>query len=360
MFLMNKNNLVKSLANVFSDFKNSPAFVGFVLFAFVLCLNIILQGPQSFFTSRNIGLMFEKNTPLLLVTMAQAMLMFLGMIDISLGIQLSLVNVIAIMLPQELGMPWPLAWLIAVCAVVLLSAINGFFVAYMRIPSLLSSFAMIFIVKGINVVIMSKPQGAVPEVIWRTYGKEIGGLIPVSFVIALLVFLWWTYLKNTVYMKHVYATGGNERNAFISGINTAKVKMQAFLMAGVITGIAGLCLTAMAASGNPLMGESYGLNSIAACILGGIALAGGWGTMSCAVFGAGFLIFIQSSVYYLFKMLYTIIPGFQVTTYWQNLVADIIVLIGLVIAVFTSQAQKNSIKKGLQKNILGGEKFEQN
>lgn len=341
----------------FESFRRSPAFTGFVLFSLVLLLNIALQGPENFFTASNFGLLLEKNTPLILVTMAQAMLMLLGMIDISIGVQLSLVNVIAIMLPQELGVPWPVAWIAGILAVMVISAINGFFVAYMRIPSLLSSFAMIYIVKGINVIIMSKPQGTVPEIVWRTYASEIGGVIPITFVIIAVLFLLWIYLKKTTYMKHVYAVGGNERNAYASGINPARVKMKAFLIAGFITGIAGLCLTAMSASGNPLMGEAYGLKSIAACILGGIALSGGWGTMSCALFGSGFLVLIQSSVYYLFKLLYVWIPGFQVTTYWQNLVSDGIILLGLVATIFTAQTQRAAFKTGLIKQLKGGERL---
>lgn len=341
----------------FEAFRHAPAFTGFILFTLVFILNIALQGPNHFFTASNFGLLLEKNTPLMLVTMAQAMLMLLGMIDISIGVQLSLVNVVAIMLPQELGVPWPLAWLAGVLTVMAVAAVNGFFVAYMRIPSLLSSFAMIYIVKGINVIIMSKPQGTVPEIVWRTYAKEIGGLIPLTLVIITVLFLLWTYMKRTSYMKHVYAVGGSERNAYASGIDPAKVKMKAFLIAGFLTGIAGLCLTAMSASGNPLMGEAYGLKSIVACILGGIALSGGWGTMSCALFGSGFLVLIQSSVYYLFKLLYVWIPGFQVTTYWQNLVSDGIILLGLVATVFTAQTQRAAFKEGLKKQLKGGERL---
>ncbi|HVI40166.1 MAG TPA: ABC transporter permease [Anaerovoracaceae bacterium] len=347
----------QKMISQFESFRRSPAFTGFVLFSLVLLLNIALQGPENFFTASNFGLLLEKNTPLILVTMAQAMLMLLGMIDISIGVQLSLVNVIAIMLPQELGVPWPIAWAAGILSVMLIAAINGLFVAYMRIPSLLSSFAMIYIVKGINVIIMSKPQGTVPEVVWRTYSSEIGGVIPITFLIIAIIFLLWIYMKKTSYMKHVYAVGGNERNAYASGINPARVKMKAFLISGFITGIAGLCLTAMSASGNPLMGEAYGLKSIAACILGGIALSGGWGTMSCALFGSGFLVLIQSSVYYLFKLLYVWIPGFQVTTYWQNLVSDGIILLGLVATIFTAQTQRAAFKTGLKKQLKGGERL---
>lgn len=338
----------------FIKFKKSPAFTGFILFAVVLIINVLVQTPQAFFTVKNIALIFTKNTPLILVTMAQALLMLLGIIDISIGIQLSLANVVAIMLPMKFGIPLPVAWILAVLVVMIISTINGLIVAYLRIPPLLAGFAMIYIVRGINLLIMQKPQGTVPPVVYQTYDKILLGIIPFSALIIIVVFLGWLYLKRTTLMRSVYAVGGNERNAYATGINSAKVKVRMYMIAGFLTGIAGLCLTAMSASGNPIMGEAYGLKSISACILGGIALSGGWGTMVCALFGSGFLILIQNSVFHLFNLLYKILPGFQVTSYWQNLVSDGIILLGLVATIFTMKSQQSALKKGLLAKVKGG------
>lgn len=343
------------MKTAFKKFKQSAVFTGFTLFIIVFIINVLIQTPAAFFTTKNMALLFAKNTPLILVTMAQALLMLMGIIDISIGIQMSLANVIAIMLPLKYGFPPTAAWLLAVAAVVAISILNGLIVAYLRIPPLLVGFAMIYIVRGLNLLTMPKPQGTVAPIVYQTYDKIFFGFIPFTALVIAVAFAGWLYLKRTSLMKSVYAVGGNERNAYASGIDTAKVKVSMYAIAGLLTGIAGLCLTAMSASGNPIMGEAYGLKSISACILGGIALSGGWGSMSCALFGSGFLILIQNSVFYLFNLLYRIIPGFQITSYWHNLVSDGIILLGLIASIFTVKTQEAALKEGLLKQIKGGE-----
>jgi ribose/xylose/arabinose/galactoside ABC-type transport system permease subunit len=335
--------------------QRSPAFTGLVLFSIVFIINIAVQGPAKFFTVRNIALIFAKNTPLILVTMGQLALMLLGIIDISIGVQMSFVNVVAVMLPTYVpGMPIPAAWAAAFFAVILISTLHGVIVSFLRIPPLLTSFCMIYIVKGINLLIMPKPQGKIPEVIYLTYDTNIFGFIPFSFLVLLVAWLIWAYLRRTPTMKHVYAVGGNERNAYANGINTTATKLKMYVLEGVYIGIAGFCLTAMSAAGNPIMGESYGLRSISACILGGVSLAGGWGTMACALFGSGFLVLIQNTVFQLFSLLPRVIPGFVATSYWQNLVSDSIILVGLAATVFTNKVQRDALKEGLMKQIKGG------
>lgn len=336
-------------------FRKSPAFVGFILFAFMLLLNIIVQGPAGFFSVRNIASLFKNNTPLILVTMAQLMLMLVGVIDISIGLQMSLGNVLAIMLPIYFpAIPLPIAWLLAFLIVVLVAGINGMIVSFTRIPPLLAGFAMIYIVRGINILIMPRPQGSVPPIVYQTYDMRVLGFIPFSVFILLGGYLGWMYLKRTKLLRHVYAVGGNERNAFASGINTPWVKVKMYLIAGCYTGLAGLALTAMTASGNPIMGEPYGLRSISAAIIGGVSIAGGWGTMASALYGSGFFIIIQNVVFRLFSEIPRYIPGFTATTYWQNLVFDIIVLFGLVTTILSMRYQENRINKEIMKSISVG------
>ena len=339
----------------YAKFKKSPAFVGFVLFLIMVVLNIIIQGPVSFFSVRNIASLFKNNTPLILVTMGQLMLMLVGVIDISIGLQMSLANVLAIMLPIYFpAIPLPLAWFMAFVMVVIVAAINGMVVSFTRIPPLLAGFAMIYIVKGVNVLLMPRPQGSVPPIIYQTYDMRVFGFIPFSVFILLGAFLLWVFLKRTKLIKHVYAVGGNERNAFASGINTPWVKVKMYMIAGCYTGLAGLALTAMTASGNPIMGEPYGLRSISAAIIGGVSIAGGWGTMASAFYGAGFFVIIQNVVFRIFSMIPRYIPGFTATTYWQNLVFDIIVLLGLVTTILSMRHQENRVKKELAKAITPG------
>ena len=102
----------------------------------------------------------------------------------------------------------------------------------------------------------------------------------------------------------------------------------------------------MTASGNPLQAEDYGIRSLSACILGGLGF-GGWGDVACAVFGSGFYVLIQNSVYYFFSLLVDLIPGFSVTSYWQNFVSDIIIFLGLLMTIVTAKGQRDALREGI-------------
>jgi ribose/xylose/arabinose/galactoside ABC-type transport system permease subunit len=344
---------MSEVKQLFLRFRRTPAFVGFTLFVFVLLLNIVVQGPAQFFSTRSLNTLFSKSMPLLLTTMAMAPLLISGTLDISVGIQLALVNVVSIMVFQEWGVSLYVAFLMGILASLVASALCWVLVSVLRLPGMLASFSLIYIVRGVNVLIMDKPQGKVPAVFYRTYDSLIGGVIPFSALFLLFVLLIWLYLMRTKFGRNIYAVGGNPRNAFAAGINPAWVQFQAFMIKGAITGLAGICLTLMTASGNPLQGEAYGLRALSACIIGGLGF-GGWGSMACAVFGAGFLVVIQNTVYYFFSLLYRLIPGFTVTSYWQNLVSDIIIFFGLLMTIVTAREQRGALRQGFVRQFKGG------
>lgn len=312
----------------------SPAYSGFLLMMISIIAYIILRGPAAFFNINNLASLFKNYTPIILVTMAQAFLMFMGYIDISIGAQLSFANVLAVNLPAMLGVPVWLGWLLALLLTMLLASFNGLIISYLRIPALLESFAMIFVIRGINLAIQPKPGGHVDPAINRAYDRLLFGFLPTSVVILAVALLVWMLLKRTTLVNHLFAIGANERNAYASGINTIRTKVLTYAIAGLFTGVAGLCYTAAYATGNPITGEIYGLQSISACIIGGVPMAGGFGTVFSALFGISFQIFVKDSVVQVFKML----PGVY-TTYWHNLFTDFIILVGLVAAIFFVRRQ---------------------
>lgn len=343
-------------------FRRTPAFTGFVLFVIALLLNILMQGINSgnalaFFQPRSYGSLLLTNAPFILSAMAQSLLLIVGLLDISIGIQLALVNVVCIMVPQELGVPVWVGWLAAMGASLLISALFGACTSILRLPAMLVGYAFIFIIKGINVSIMPKPQGKVPREIYQPYQNLIGGVLPVALLVLLAVFALWLFIKKRPLGRHLYAVGGSPRNAYAAGINPVSVTLQANLFKGFIVAIGGICLTLMNASGNPLQAEDYGLRSLIACILGGMGF-GGWGSMACGVFGASFFVLIQNAVYYFFSFLSKVIQGFALSTYWQNLVSDIILLLGLLVTIITAREQRKTLKEGLLRSLGGGKHIE--
>jgi hypothetical protein len=154
-----------------------------------------------------------------------------------------------------------------------------------------------------------------------------------------------------------FVANGIRDRGIAAGIDPMKVQFQAFLLKGVIVGIAGLCLTLMIAAGNPLQAEDYGIRSLSACILGGLTF-GGWGSVACAVFGSGFFVLISNTVYYIFTLLSKLIPGFAVSSYWQNFVSDVIIFLGLLMTIVTAKGQREALRAGIVRQVKRGERYD--
>ncbi len=343
--------MIQSVAASFSRFRKKPAFTGFVLFMATVVLNALVQGPAEFFGAKSMQALFSSNMPFLLVVMAQSLLLISGTMDISVGIQLALVNVVTIMTMQTWGIPFVLACGLGIVAAILASLLCWLFVSVFRLPALLASYALSYAIKGVNVIIMATPQGKVEKLYYKAYDSLIGGFIPASIVALVVVLLIWAYARRTRFGTNIYAVGANPRNAFAAGIDPVKVQLQAFLLKGLFVGFAGICLTLLTASGNPIQAEAYGIRSLSACIIGGLSF-GGWGSMACGVFGGGFLILIQNSVYFFFNMLFKLIPGFSVTSYWHNFISDIIIFLGLLMTIVTAKGQREALRVNLQNTVM--------
>lgn len=340
--------LVKDSLN---SFRKTPAFTGFILFAAAMILNIILQGPDRFFTARNINMLFVTNMAFILVVMGQSVLLISGTLDLSIGVQVALVNVVTIMTVQEWGIPFVLGCILGICAAIVASIVLWVCVAVFRLPDLLASFAMIFAIRGVNVLIMPVPQGTVSREFFRAYDSLILGIIPASSIALIIGLLVWFYLKRTKFGTNIYAVGANPQNAFAAGISPAKVQLQAFIFKGFLVGLAGICLTLMTASGNPVQGEDIGIRSLAAAIIGGLTF-GGWGSMACGIFGAGFFILIQNSVYFVFNMLFRLMPDTAVMSFWQNFLTDVIVFLGLLMTIVTMRGQREALRARIQNKYM--------
>ncbi len=334
----------------FNEIRKSPAFTGLVLFLIAIVLNTLIQGPAKFFSANSINTLFASNMPFLLVVMGQSILLISGTLDVSSGVQLALVNVVTIMSVQELGIPFIAGCLLGIVAALIASVVCWFCVSILRIPAMLASFALTFVIKGVNVLIMNVPQGKVEKIFYKAYDMKILGFIPASIIALLICCGIWIYANRSRFGSYIYAVGANPRNAFAAGVIPAKVQLQAFLLKGVFVGIAGICLTLMTASGNPLQAEDYGIRSLAACIIGGLSF-GGWGTMACGLFGGGFLVLIQNAVYYFFTLLYKLIPGFQVTSYWHNFMSDVIIFLGLLMTIVTAKSQRETLRIDIRSRV---------
>lgn len=305
------NNSKLTFGAYYYKFKRKPEYMGTLLIISIILLNIAMQGPD-FFNPSSMQTLFSTALPLVILTMAQVIVLISGNIDLSTGITMSFVNVFAVMMPVHL--PWLPIWAAYFAAFLLaifVGYLNGVLIGYFRIPPMLSTFGMAFIIKGVNLLISDRPQGSVPRNLWKIYQGDIFG-IPNSMFLLIILILVWFYLKKRAGIKEMYALGGDEKATYLTGISTAKTTIRAFTLSGVFVGIGGLAWTLMLASSNPINGDVKTLQSIAAALIGGALISGGWGTMICGVLGAFFMVLVNNATSYMFtEFIPSIIPGFS-------------------------------------------------
>jgi ribose/xylose/arabinose/galactoside ABC-type transport system permease subunit len=321
--------------------------MGTVLIVAIVLLNFAMMGP-GFIAPDSIQTIFKTAMPLVILTMGQVVVLVSGNIDLSTGITMSLVNVFAVMMP--VNFPWLPVWsayLIAFLLAVLVGAANGLLVGYFRIPPMLATYGMSFIIKGANLLISDRPQGNVARELWKAYQGDVAGIPNSLFLLVILIAVWF-FLKKRPGIKEIYALGGNEKATYLTGISTAKTTVKAYFVSGIFVGVAGIAWTLMLASSNPINGDIKTLQSIAAALIGGALSTGGWGTMICGVLGAFFMTLVNNATSYMFtKFLPGLIPGFSVSTYYQDFASQIITMLGIILAIVASERAKRIVRIAL-------------
>ena len=263
------------------------AFIGIFV-----CLDVISPGPISYF---EINFLSSNTGPLAFAAMGQTVVFLIGGFDLSCGAVLSLVNVIMALHTTDSLWSQVLMCFAGLGIGASVGAINGFFIAYMRLQPVVVTLAVMFIILGLNLLLMPDPGGYIP------YGLSMvftGDLIPDGFPAALLVILLalglWALIKRSRFGTALYAVGSNEDAAFANGINVARTKFLGYTLAGTFYGAGGVFLSAQTSSGDPLVGSGMLLLIFAATILGGTRIGGGEGGCLGTVFAAFTLMLISN------------------------------------------------------------------
>lgn len=264
-------------------FQRSAELVGISLLLLVL-LGIYAAYDQSLFSGKSMVILSAQFLPLIIAAMAQAVVMLTGGIDLSIGAVLSLVmSIFAVLAGTGVGVLG--AILIALSVGVLVGLVNGALVAFARLPPIIVTLAASFLWSGVTLVILPQPGGEIPDALVRAYNKGWNGLA-LGVVALVVVLIAWKYIARSRFGLALYAVGGNEHGAYASGIRVRAVKLGAYGLAGLFTGIAGIALTIQTGTGDANLGTPYTLNTIAAAILGGVSFLGGIGRMRGVVLGA--------------------------------------------------------------------------
>ncbi len=220
--------------------------------------------------------------PLALAAAAQAIVVISGGIDLSIGSQIAIANVLSASLMQHADFRQSLMISVVVLAAGAgLGLVNGLVVAYSRIPDVVATLTTGFIFGGGALLILERPGGGAPaSYLNLAAGQDFGPWLPNALIVMILgVAAVWLPIRLTRIGLLIYAAGSDPIAAFRSGVDVRAARTIAYLFSGVACAIGGMALTMTTGIGAPLAGAYYTLSSVAAIVIGGVSLTGGRGGM---------------------------------------------------------------------------------
>lgn len=228
-------------------------------------------------------------------SLAQAIVVIAGGIDMSIGAAVSLLTSLTAGLFKYHNLSWPLVSVIILLLGAVLGMVNGFVVTVMRVPPFMATLATMSIYQGLALFYMKKTIGGIPREFRILFKEKIFG-IPMGFIyfIALMA-LCFFLLRKLRLGRHIYAVGSSSNIAHLSGISVKKVQFFSYLIGGVLVGLTSLFLSGRMGGGGPKLGVGYELDSITAIVIGGVSLSGGRGGIMGA-FGGVMIISIFSNL----------------------------------------------------------------
>ena len=267
-------------------------YVPFIAIALVILLFWAISGDR-FMSLRNWTFIAQQTPVLMLLAFAQLIVVTTGSIDISIGSSLAFSAFLG-----ALGMLWfgDAGLVLGVAAGALVGTINGLVISLLKIPSFVTTLAMLIIVRAVVIIISDGTS------IYLTDGSVSGGTnissvtapwllsmgkFPAIFIVAAVVAVFmWIFYEKTLFGQQLKAVGGNEKVLRLVGINVTTFKIKVFAAAGVMVGIASCVNLARAGAATPQAGMMIELDAIAAVALGGTPLTGGYGSVVKTIIGA--------------------------------------------------------------------------
>jgi ribose transport system permease protein len=227
--------------------------------------------------------------PLALAAAAQAIAVISGGIDLSIGSQIAVANVLSASLMQHATFKESLAWslLVLLCGAAA-GFLNGLIVAVSRIPDVVATLTTGFIWGGIALLILERPGGGAPAAYLNiAAGADFWPWLPNALVVMVAVIAAiWLPLRHSRLGLLLYAAGSDPVAAFRSGVNVRLARTIAYVFSGIACAVGGMGLTMTTGIGAPLAGSYYTLSSVAAVVIGGVSLNGGRGGMTGPVIAA--------------------------------------------------------------------------
>ena len=299
------------------------------LFLIAALVVFTLASPQ-FLTAQNIVNVARQSVYLVLVSLGQMIVLLTGGFDLAVGTTIALTSVISAMImlsamtivPDSVGLIIAAGCLGAMAVAVLVGLTNGTGVAVFGVSPFIMTLGVQSAGAGVALFLTGGvPVTGFPHAFGDTFGfGRIFG-VPVTVAIAVVaIAVIAIFLYGTRFGRHLYAVGGNVKAAKLSGINTTATLLIAYAASALLASIDGLLLTARVESGEANLGGAIALQSIAACVIGGVSLRGGIGRVEGVVLGAFFIVLIQNGM-----------DLMQIGSYMQMVLLGVLLIVAVIV-----------------------------
>lgn len=290
-----KTNMTVS-QKIVAYIKGNPIVVMMALISLVVGCTI-----PNFFSIENANVLAGNTTVRFLIALGVSGCLITKGTDLSAGRQAALAATITGVLVQRADYAGRLfAWtpetnmwvvlLVVLCIGAVIGMINGLVIAYLKVPPFIATLGMQTIVYGINLIYTNaQPIGGFHQNFKDFFNLKlaIGGKGFSAYILFAVLFglLFWFLYNKTTHGKYMYAIGGNENAAEVSGVNVRKKLTTIYMIAGMMYAFAGFLMTGKSGGASASMGTSYELEAIAGCTIGGVSTTGGIGTVSGILVG---------------------------------------------------------------------------
>ena len=311
------NFLKRSFTPWFKE--NMGIIIALFILSLILSVNPITK--DTFLTSKNIFNVLRQVSTNLYVACGMTMVIILGGIDLSVGSIIALSGCIAAGGVVRYNLPLFVALLLGILVGMIFGMFNGLVISKTTIPAFIVTLATMNIARGLAYVYTGGSPVRVVTKEWQFLGAGYIGPIPTPVIILVVVLIVTGLILNKTKMgRYIYAVGGNAQAAQFSGIKVSRVKFFVHAYSGLMAGLAGIVLASRMYSGQPTAGDGAEMDAIAAVVVGGTSMSGGFGKIGGTIIG-GLIIGVLNNGLNLLN----------VSSFWQYVVKGAVILLAVFI-----------------------------
>lgn len=284
-----------------------------------ICILFALLSPNFLSAGNAVNILRQASINIVLAT-GMTFVILTGGIDLSVGSVLAVSAVVGVLVSLVPVLGW-LAVPVALLTGLLLGLVNGALITFLNVPPFIVTLGTLTALRGVAFLVANGTTVINRDLNFAWIGNSYIGPLPWLVIIALLVVAAsWFVLRQTVLGVQIYAVGGNERAARLTGIKVNRVLLFVYGVSGLLSGLAGVMSSSRLYSATGMLGQGYELDAIAAVILGGTSFTGGIGTIVGTLFGALIIAVLNNGLTLL-----------NMSFFWQLVVKGLVIIVAVIV-----------------------------